>query len=70
MVFIASPSYDNRADNNLKEAEAGKIRYSLLFFLAKCEKCCYMEKIPGLSARLGGGNGKDFRTGTTANPDQ
>ena len=70
MVFITPAYYDNRADNNLKEPEAGKIRYSLRFFLAKCEKWCYTEKIPGLSARLGGGNDKHFRTCTTANPDQ
>jgi len=35
MVFIAFHIYDNHADNNLKEPEAGKISYSLLFFLAK-----------------------------------
>jgi hypothetical protein len=56
MVFITASLYDNRGDNKLKEAKAGKIRYSLRFFLAKCEKWCYMEKIPGLSVRLGGGN--------------
>jgi len=35
MVFVASYLYNNRADDKLKEPEAGKIRYSLLFFLPR-----------------------------------
>jgi hypothetical protein len=44
MVFIASPVYDNHADNNLKEPEAGKIRYTLLFFLPRAKNGAIREK--------------------------
>jgi hypothetical protein len=44
MVFVAFNIYDNRADDNLKEPEAGKIRYSLLFFLLSAKNGAIREK--------------------------
>jgi hypothetical protein len=44
MVFIASHVYNNYIDNNLKEPEAGKISYSLLFFLPSVKNGAIRKK--------------------------
>jgi hypothetical protein len=44
MVFVASCIDDNHTDHNLKEAEAGKSRYSLLFFLPRAKNGAIRKK--------------------------
>ena len=69
MVFIASAYYDNHADNNLKEPEAGKSRYSLLFFLPRAKNGAIRKKSQVYRSASGEVRDIHFRTCTTANPD-
>jgi hypothetical protein len=70
MKLCHPPHIITKPGKILKAPMAGKITVNHLFFLAKPVKCWYMGEIPGLSAHLGGGNGINSRTCTTANPDQ